>query len=638
MTSALLRFAGLSALAAAALAAAPAPARLIEAVRPGLVRVEMDLQFDRGEPPAGVMDQDPGSRTRPVHTLAELVLEERPLETTGFLVAPGVVAAMDPTIHPRFVRAIHVRHGTNETTARPMAWGRDDWMVLLQLDRPLPDTRPLRFGPGKPASVATYYRLDGDMVVELLPFGGRLQKPDRQGLHRVADSQGVALSAAGQAVGLVLSRRLPLDDSWLGSPLRWPLVGADEYQAALAGLRGTTRDTFLRVRLSFRSPSTPAPGMRGRSRFGNDDGDDDEAATERDVLGLALPGNRVLVLAQLKPSTTARLERVMVHPAGAAGMPARFVASLRDFGALVVETPQPLPAALSVEEGPAAGLTERLLLRADVQLQGETRSEHFHHARIGTHRVGPRLAPYPELADMSDASRAFLFTPDRRLVALPVEPRPRTALSRPDFRRGTEVELTPAWLLGRAVQGLPATGDPANVPVAEAEENRLAWLGVELQPLTRDLARANKAADQTRDGEAGALVTFIHPGSPAARSGLQAGDILVRLRTAATPAPIEVRLEEDAMRAQPFPWDRLDEIREQFFDRLPTPWTPAENAFTRALTDLGFGTEFTLELVRGGQLRQETLRVEAGPTHYESAPRFKSEELGLTVRGLTYDV
>ena len=92
------------------------------------------------------------------------------------------------------------------------------------------------------------------------------------------------------------------------------------------------------------------------------------------------------------------------------------------------------------------------------------------------------------------------------------------------------------------------------------------------------------------------------------------------------------------MRAGPFPWDRLDEIREQFFDRIPTPWPPAENSFTRALTDLGFNRKFTAEFFVDGKLVTKDLAVEPGPVHYESAARFKSEPLGLTVRDVTYDV
>ena len=50
------------------------------------------------------------------------------------------------------------------------------------------------------------------------------------------------------------------------------------------------------------------------------------------------------------------------------------------------------------------------------------------------------------------------------------------------------------------------------------------WLGVTLQPLTSDLA----ASFGVKDGK-GALVSEVQPGSPAARAGLQSGDVIVEV-------------------------------------------------------------------------------------------------------------
>jgi serine protease Do len=48
------------------------------------------------------------------------------------------------------------------------------------------------------------------------------------------------------------------------------------------------------------------------------------------------------------------------------------------------------------------------------------------------------------------------------------------------------------------------------------------WLGVTLQPLDEDLARAMRAPEPK-----GALVANVEPGSPAAKSGLRAGDVVI---------------------------------------------------------------------------------------------------------------
>lgn len=617
------------------------PAEIVAAIAPSLVRLELELQYDKGEAPSGVFDHDPGSRTHSNHSLADVIREERPLEDTGYLVSPDTVVVPDATIHPRFIKSIRVASRSGSSEATVSAYGRDAWFMVLKLKERLPDVKPLEFVTGqKPAYLASYFRAEGGMLVDLAPFPGRYQQPDGRPGQRVLESSGLAVTTNGAPVGLVLSHRLAADDSWQGSPLSKPLVEAGALAADIQTLMAHSRQILPRVRLSFRSPKTSA-GMererfRGRSQGGDDENDD---ATEMDVLGLVLPGNKVAVMANLKASKTARLQRISIYPEGAAeGVTARFVASLKDHGVLVVEPEKPLPVTTRVYTGDLRDLLEVLVLKADIDLQGEVRADYFHGARFGMLRTGPRREAYPELGDMTGVAQAHLFTREGQAIALPVVRRERSG-QRPGGRwnRG-EVELTPARLLAAAVANLAATSDPANVPTSEADETRVAWLGVELQPLTRELARANGVSDQTRDGESGALVTYVHAESPAAKAGIGPGTVLLRVRAPGLPAPLEVQLEEDFMRAQPFPWDRMDEIREQFFDRLWTPWAPAENAFTRALTDLGFGTKYTLEYFVDGKLQTQEFEVVASPPHFDGAPRFKSESLGLTVRDLTYEV
>jgi S1-C subfamily serine protease len=175
------------------------------------------------------------------------------------------------------------------------------------------------------------------------------------------------------------------------------------------------------------------------------------------------------------------------------------------------------------------------------------------------------------------------------------------------------------------------------VPLSEEEERRLAWLGLEFQGLNKELARANKVAELTKDGETGAIVSYVYPDSPAAKAGIEPGVILLRIHVADRPKPIEVQLRDYGDRG-PFPWEKLDEVPEQYYDRIPPPWPSPENSLVRSLTDLGFGTKFKAEFFRDGQMVMKDLEVTASPPTYESAPRYKSAALGLTVRDLTYEV
>jgi S1-C subfamily serine protease len=198
--------------------------------------------------------------------------------------------------------------------------------------------------------------------------------------------------------------------------------------------------------------------------------------------------------------------------------------------------------------------------------------------------------------------------------------------------------MTPAAYLKEVLDDLGKQSDPNNVPLREEEESHLAWLGAELQPLNRELARANNVSDLTHDGESGALVAYVYPDSPASQAGIEPGYILLRLYVEGQPKPLEVKLESDRGFTGSFPWDRLDEVPEQFYERLPRPWPPAENEFTRSLTDLGFGKAYAAEFFQNGKVLRKELQIVESPPHYDTAARYESKGLGLTVRDLTYEV
>ena len=75
----------------------------------------------------------------------------------------------------------------------------------------------------------------------------------------------------------------------------------------------------------------------------------------RNVIGVLLTGNRVLVLAHLEPRVTARLESIRVFRANGEAIPASFTASLKHFGALVVTLDKPLAGVVKASESGCSG-------------------------------------------------------------------------------------------------------------------------------------------------------------------------------------------------------------------------------------------------------------------------------------------
>ena len=120
----------------------PALEKLLSKVSPSLVRVEYQLQFDKGDAPSGVVGDEQRSERGRRGALAVLVEEERPAETAGFVLAPDEVITFTPEIHPRFVKAIRVTFQGETIPAQITAHARDTWAIRLKLEKPLSGAKP----------------------------------------------------------------------------------------------------------------------------------------------------------------------------------------------------------------------------------------------------------------------------------------------------------------------------------------------------------------------------------------------------------------------------------------------------------------------------------------------------------------
>ena len=584
-----------------------------KALAPSLVRVEFTLRYDKGEPPAS------GDR---------FFSEDRPGEVPGYLVSPTRVLVMDPADYPRFIEKVNVRLGDDVAPAKFVAWATTHDAAFLELERPLKGGQPLAFDArkGPPYLSVVGGERGGGWVIQVQKYAPSLSVFEDGRLLSSAPNWAILTDEQGSPVGAVMDGEIPADNSWKGSPLDWPTCSAEEHQRLMADFAARADRAVVRITLYFRSPSKEAPSRRYYGR-GNE-----ENSTEINVTGVLVEGGKVLVLADLQPKVTARLERIVVHPAAGGDVEARFAGSLRDYEGLVATLEKPIDGAVAISDKPVYDYDSRLLVGADVRVQGENRTVYMTHRRITSFRLGWHRHVYPQA--YGRPGTLFLFDTDGSLAALPVTQREKVSLQSSSSNRP---DLVFATYLKDVLGNLAAHTDPANVPLSENEEHRLAWLGVELQRLNQELARINNVSQLTRDGDIGAVVAYVYPGSPAAKAGVEPGWILLRLIVEGQPKPIDVQVESDYGDG-PFPWDELDHVSEQSFERIPTPWPSAENTFRRTLTDLGFGTKFKAEFSHDGRLVTKDFEIAQSPTHYESAPRFKSQALGITVRDVTFEL
>ena len=617
---------GVTALAADKQTSVEQQVAMAAAVEPSLVIVEYTLRYDKGEAPHA--DTGDGGEAP-----ADLIKQERPLERAGVLVDDTHVLTADAQIHPRFIKSITVHHfspggkADAPVNAAIAAYPKQQDALLLKLDQPLAGATAAHFDAKKsgPYSVVSLTQKDGRWAEQVGSFGGDLTIA---GARREWDAPaGVVVDKDGAAVGISTGDHMPADDSWKGDPLAWPAVSTEEMTAALATLDAAASKNIVHVTLNFRSPNNLE---QQQPQYGQDKEAD---APVQKVLGVLMDDQSLLVLAETKPKVTARLERIKVFTDPP--QEAKFKATLKDYGAFVATLDKPIDGVLPLSKESIETLRGVVLPAATVVLQGENRVAYVQPRRISTFNVGWRRNLYPTIN--GDEKSIFLFDPAGALLALPISQRQKASITTEQWN-AQDVPLTAVSQIAPLLADLGPNSDPNNVPLNEAQENKLAWIGVELQAMTQELARANGVSDQTNDGDTGALITYVYPDSPAAKAGVEAGWVLLRIDADGQPKPIDVKIENDPFADRPFPWDRLGDAPESVFDRIPTPWSKVENTLVRNITDLGFGKTYTAELFHDGKIDRKTFTVVEGPTHYQSAAKFKNEALGLTVKDMTYEV
>ncbi len=145
---------------------------------------------------------------------------------------------------------------------------------------------------------------------------------------------------------------------------------------------------------------------------------------------------------------------------------------------------------------------------------------------------------------------------------------------------------------------LSAVENPEETPErARGGELPKAWLGVETQVLTANVAKALGL-----EGTRGYRITRVYPNTEAARTGLQVGDLLLS-----------------------FDGEELEAYRRQDAEDL-----------RREIEDLSIGSNVAFGVLRNGKRLELEVVLEENPGIGETPEVYTNEALGLTVRDLTF--
>jgi serine protease Do len=592
-------------------------AALVERLAKSMVKVRYFQRYDKGQPPPN----------------EESLRLEYPHEEPGFLLENGLVCTEDIMIHERFIDRIEVSYGEQILGADIVSFGVDQDGMIVRLDGSFAGARPLVFDVEAEGPLfATSYVNTGLWGATLSPLSNTTNVRPGQTPFVGAPMQAAIVSGDGTALGVTMTGELPTDGSWKGPPTEWEAITGEGYEALAARIGDVANQVLPRAVINFRSPRSQANAFSGM-------GAPEEEATEWAGSAIVFAPNRALILAKFKPRTTARTERIRLYLPGSEPVEATFVGSLKDWGAFVVAFDESADVVADAIGVPINRFRNRLLVTAEVTVQGTSRVQYVGREWLRNFTRGWRGRVYPNHWSVNGFSgsptKRFMFSLEGQLVAFPIERREKVTV---DERSGGARVLAPAnYVLDAAMEGGGAF-DPDNRPLSEREESRVAWLGVELQRLDQELARLYGVSELSQDGMIGAVVTYIYPNSPATEMGLRQGDIILRVHAKDQPRPLDVVVEEDYSSIMDQYWAEIENIPAQVFDQIPTPWPNVDNAFNRSLTDLGFGSSARLEVFRDGELLSRDFTVTQGPDHYNAAARFESESLGMDVRDMTYEV
>lgn len=609
-----------------------------------LVWVEYTLRYDGGEAPQGIGWGEVCPNCGRIHgnQLEERMRSGRAIRAPGFLVGEGLVLTPDFWVENRFIESIRVvTSDDQEYAAYTHAYQKHGPGVMLKIDADV-DIPVLAFNGNREGPFVVLRRafMNGQDQIQI----ARVSKSpvtvvgERSFITTAPGS--LIMDEQGRPVGVSLSGELDADENWKGNPLDGVWLDADAVQQEKARVEDVADHGLVMVSLYFRS-SPPVPGQgltHSRSfHFSRPAGgmSVDENATEHHAPGVIVAPDQVLVLAGIPFDLLTRLDRVELSQANGQRVEASFAGAFKDYDALLVTPSKPMNSELVLDPSPIQAYRNRLLMGVDLHLEASRREMRIRPVRFDAMDASFDNQIVPSFVNVSP--QMFVFSGEK-LVLIPMQRRDRIRALEGGRFRSANVYHQPLSYWQALLQNPAEHFDAAMRPREEDEAWRVAWIGVELQPMSHELALAHGVLRQTEHGQRGAMISHIYRDSPAAKTDLQNGDILLWAEVEGLAAPIPVRTETSVHGRFPFQWEMLDRFPAQHFDQMPAPWPEIRTPFNRMLTQLEEGASVRFKLIRDGELLYSDFTLEMSPPCYTSAGRYQDADTGITARDFTFEV
>ncbi|NIA20693.1 MAG: hypothetical protein GWP05_01725 [Anaerolineaceae bacterium] len=609
-------------------------AKIMDQARDYLVMVATRWDKDKGESPGDSYE------------IQRSIENKTSSEAMGIMLDPakGLVLSPDKGYQTRFIDSVKgfTARG-KEFPLQPYGFYLGFRGMLCKTDKWPGSKKPLPWFDG-PVEAMTGLclarlsrgRLGWDLTV-WLGGGGRIT----QATDRKTDQELISETSGGLTFddeGRPLGFRIPPLVSMAGS--RFPWRATDVAKATLVTFKDFQEQKTARIekfgkfaheiKIVYRQPEEGEDNLEF-------EGEDRSSLTQY-YYGYAVAPRHIFVPLKLEKIYIQRFKEITVRFNGTE-VPAKFLGAYLNFGGFLIETEKAESPAVMPSEPVALPDVNRAVLTYLAERKFGTRRDTVWYNRISGYERGYKDVLWPRTQTPLTRGTLVMDFEGRPMGMSLIERRPEEEKKGEGNRswryrrRSGQLKLYRMDKLAEAFKNPQAHFDPNLKPTDQREEKRLAWLGVETQPVTPmlaemldDMASSEIVQKLTRRGQIGLRVTYVYEGSPADAAGIKPGAVLIEVAEEGQDDAIELKPRESY------------KSYSRYSRYSMASSTNRNNYLTKLLTRLGPGTKIALTYIEGTRKKSQDFTLAWAPYDYSSSNKFKDEKTGLTVKDLTYDV